>query len=214
MLTLQSFSWQSHDLFYTNVFNAPDTPTNIFPSWFAQYSRLKCIHYLFENCPLQVSHSPQTHKYSKLTLWSLLVYFFYNSSNFNKLSHYPPRKFKVIFFFFFYWSIYAVLSRLVVSDWLCDPMDCSPPGSAVHQTSSGKNTGEGCHALPSRDIFPPRDPTQVSHMACRFFSVWATGEALFYFKGHSVISATLPPMDCSLIGSSSTEFSRPEYWSG
>ena len=43
------------------------------------------------------------HKYSKLTLWSFfLVYFFYNSSNYNKLSHYPPRKFKVIFFIFIF----------------------------------------------------------------------------------------------------------------
>ena len=30
---------------------------------------------------------------------------------------------------------------------LCDPMDCSPPGSSVHGKSSGKNTEVGCHAL-------------------------------------------------------------------
>ena len=30
---------------------------------------------------------------------------------------------------------------------LCDPMDCSPPGSSVHGDSPGKNTGVGCHAL-------------------------------------------------------------------
>ena len=30
---------------------------------------------------------------------------------------------------------------------LCDPMDCSPPGSFVHGDSTGKNTGVGCHAL-------------------------------------------------------------------
>ena len=30
---------------------------------------------------------------------------------------------------------------------LCDPVDCSPPGSSVHGDSSGKNTGVGCHAL-------------------------------------------------------------------
>ena len=29
---------------------------------------------------------------------------------------------------------------------LCDPMDCSPPGSSVHGDSPGKNTGVGCHA--------------------------------------------------------------------
>ena len=36
---------------------------------------------------------------------------------------------------------------------LCDPMDCSPPGSSVHGDSSGKNTGVGCHAL-LQGIFP------------------------------------------------------------
>ena len=30
---------------------------------------------------------------------------------------------------------------------LCDPMDCSPPGSSVHGDSLAKNTGVGCHAL-------------------------------------------------------------------
>ena len=30
---------------------------------------------------------------------------------------------------------------------LCDPMDCSPPGSSVHEDSPGKNTGESCHFL-------------------------------------------------------------------
>ena len=30
---------------------------------------------------------------------------------------------------------------------LCDPMDCSPPGSSFHWNSPGKNTGVSCHAL-------------------------------------------------------------------
>ena len=30
---------------------------------------------------------------------------------------------------------------------LCNPMDCSLPGSSVHGDSPGKNTGMGCHAL-------------------------------------------------------------------
>ena len=33
---------------------------------------------------------------------------------------------------------------------LCDPMDCSPPGSSVHGDSLGKNTGVGCHAFLQR----------------------------------------------------------------
>ena len=36
---------------------------------------------------------------------------------------------------------------------LCDPMDCSLPGSSVHGDSPGKNIGVGCHSLLQR-IFP------------------------------------------------------------
>ena len=36
---------------------------------------------------------------------------------------------------------------------LCNPMDCSSPGSSVHGDSLGKNTGVGCHVL-LQGIFP------------------------------------------------------------
>ena len=36
---------------------------------------------------------------------------------------------------------------------LCNPMDCSPPGSSVHEDFPGKKTGVGCHAL-LQGIFP------------------------------------------------------------
>ena len=35
---------------------------------------------------------------------------------------------------------------------LCNPMDCSPPGSSVHGDSPGKKTGVGCH-VPLPGIF-------------------------------------------------------------
>ena len=41
---------------------------------------------------------------------------------------------------------------------LCDPMDCSPPGSSVCGDSPGKNTGVDCHALLKGIL-----PTQVSN---------------------------------------------------
>ena len=40
---------------------------------------------------------------------------------------------------------YAVLSQSCPT--LCDPMDCSLPGSSVHGDSPGKNTGVGCHSF-------------------------------------------------------------------
>ena len=49
---------------------------------------------------------------------------------------------------------------------LCDPVDCSPPGSSVHGDSPGKNTGVGCHAL-LQGIFP----TQVSRITGGFFTI-------------------------------------------
>ena len=36
---------------------------------------------------------------------------------------------------------------------LCDPMNCSPPGSSVHGDSAVKNTAVGCHSL-LQGIFP------------------------------------------------------------
>ena len=40
---------------------------------------------------------------------------------------------------------------------LCNPMDCSPPGSSVHGESPGKNTGVSFHAL-LQGIFPAQGP--------------------------------------------------------
>ena len=36
---------------------------------------------------------------------------------------------------------------------LCNPVDCTLPGSSVHGDSPGKNTGVGCHVL-LQGIFP------------------------------------------------------------
>ena len=47
--------------------------------------------------------------------------------------------------------------------------------------SPGKNTGVGCHAL-RQQIFQCRDRPQVFHIACRFFTVWATREALLCIR--------------------------------
>ena len=46
---------------------------------------------------------------------------------------------------------------------LCDPMDCSLPGSSVHGDSPGKSTGVGCHAL-FQGIFPTQGSNPIFHM--------------------------------------------------
>ena len=59
---------------------------------------------------------------------------------------------------------------------LCDPVDCSPPGSSVHGDSPGKNTGVGCHAL-LQGIFPTQG-LNPGFLHCRWIlTTWATKEA-------------------------------------
>ena len=60
--------------------------------------------------------------------------------------------------------------------WLCDCMDCSPPGSSVHVDSPGKRT-EWVDIYFSRGCSRPRDWTWVSRMAGRPLTIWATREA-------------------------------------
>ena len=60
---------------------------------------------------------------------------------------------------------------------LCNSTNCSPPGSSVHGICQAVILE--WVAIPfSRRSFWPRDQTQVYHIAARFFTVWATSEAL------------------------------------
>ena len=54
--------------------------------------------------------------------------------------------YKLLYLNIYVYYMYAVLSRLAMSDW-CNPMDCSPPGSSVHGDFPGKNTGVGSLSL-------------------------------------------------------------------
>ena len=57
---------------------------------------------------------------------------------------------------------------------LCNPMDCSPPGSSAHGDPPGKNTATWVAMSSSRGSSQPRDRTQLSHFAGGFFTIWAT----------------------------------------
>ena len=59
---------------------------------------------------------------------------------------------------------------------LCDPMDCSPPGSSVHGISQAKILE--WVAMLSRGSSWPSDQTWVSRIANGFFTTWATRRAL------------------------------------
>ena len=59
---------------------------------------------------------------------------------------------------------------------LCDPMDCSPPGSSVHEIFQARIL-EWVAISFSRGSSQPRDGTQVTCTAGRLFIKWATREA-------------------------------------
>ena len=52
---------------------------------------------------------------------------------------------------------------------LCDPMDCSPPGFSIH----GMPQARILDWVEVKILFS-RDQTWVSHIAGRFFTIWAT----------------------------------------
>ena len=59
---------------------------------------------------------------------------------------------------------------------LCDPMDCSPPGSPVHGILQAR-IQEWVAISFSKGFSWPRDQTQVSCIAGRFFTLWTTRKA-------------------------------------
>ena len=66
------------------------------------------------------------------------------------------------------------------SPTLCGPMDWSPPNSSVHGILQTRIL-EWVAISFSRGSSPHRDPTWVSHIAGRFFTVWATRDVMIFF---------------------------------
>ena len=58
---------------------------------------------------------------------------------------------------------------------LCDSVNCSLPGSSVHGILQARLL-DWVAILFSSGSSQPRDRTQVSHIAGRFFTIWATRE--------------------------------------
>ena len=58
---------------------------------------------------------------------------------------------------------------------LCDPMNCSPPGSSVHRISQARILEWAAISF-SRGSSLPRDGSCLSCLACRFFTTEAIGK--------------------------------------
>ena len=83
--------------------------------------------------------------------------------------------------------------------WLCNPIDCSLPGSSVHELLQARVL-EWIASPLSRGSSQPRDRIQVSRITGGFFTVWATREAQYCQKliikeGVGSAGAGNPPMN-------------------
>ena len=82
--------------------------------------------------------------------------------------------------YFFKWADnWSYVLASVVSPTLCDPMDCSPPGSSVHGTLQARIL-ERAAASPSRGFPRPRsEPVSLTSpvLAGRFFTTSSTWRA-------------------------------------
>ena len=87
---------------------------------------------------------------------------------------------------------------------LCDPMDCSSPGSSVRGILPARILEWVAFPSPRRSSWP-RDRTWFSRIAGSFFTVWATRKAPHIFAAPWTVVYQAPP---------SMGFSRQEYWSG
>ena len=91
-----------------------------------------------------------------------------------------------------------MLSRSQSCPTLCGPLHCSPPGSSVRSISQARIL-EWVAISFSRESSQPRDRTQVSCIASRFFTRWAIRKVPLA----SQLCLTLcDHIDCSLPGSS------------
>ena len=85
------------------------------------------------------------------------------------------------------WSEVNSLSRVR----LCDPTDCSLPGSSVHGIPQARVL-EWVAISFSRRYYQPRDWTRVSRIGGRCFNLWATREASYMVLGKSWLSRLCP----------------------
>ena len=100
---------------------------------------------------------------------------------------------------------YTLVAQLCSA--LCNPMDCSPPGSSVHGNLQARILEWVANPF-SRGSSRPSDWTCVSCIAGRFFTTWATREApfshtvMYTSQCYSLNSSHLPfptcPKVCSL----------------
>ena len=83
----------------------------------------------------------------------------------------------MLYIFTFKTPVLSMCVCSVMSLPLCNPMDCSPPGSSVHEISQARILEWAAISL-SRGFSWPRDQTHVSGIGSCVLYHWANREAL------------------------------------
>ena len=78
---------------------------------------------------------------------------------------------------------------------LCDLTDCSLQGSSVRGILHARLL-EWVAISFSRGSSGPRDQTQVSHIAGRLFTIWATREVKLWFNPHKHYTVIMKKNSC------------------
>ena len=104
---------------------------------------------------------------------------------------------------FFSFSLSLWLFCLVTKLWptLCNPRDCSPPGSTVHGILQARIVERVVISF-SRDLPDPGIEPRSPALAGRFFTIWATREALSFVLSHLrclLICTFFPPYKLKLV---------------
>ena len=90
-------------------------------------------------------------------------------------------------------STWASLGAVVLVAQSCstlwNPMDHGLPRFSVHGILQARVL-EWVAILFSKGSCRPRDQTQVSGIACRFFTIWATGKSLYKFRDWEIKTET------------------------
>ena len=96
---------------------------------------------------------------------------------FSKGSFWPRDQTQVSFIAGRFFTIWAnrEAPKIKLCPTLCNSRDYSPPGSSVHGILQAKILEKVAISF-SRGSTPPRDQTQVSYIAGRFFTIWVTRE--------------------------------------
>ena len=85
-----------------------------------------------------------------------------------------------------HWKVEMLVTQLCLT--LCNPIDCSLPDSSIHGIFQARIL-EWVASSFSRGSSRSRDQTQVSHIAGRCFTTWATREAQCLWSTHNCQSS-------------------------